>query len=154
MMMIIVKKAEPPERLRLPPVQPHMQSLPPRPPPLPLRTIPAFPSAAAAAAAVSREGLRVLLLSPRAGSRTAPVCALPGSAWGLGGGRAAPLAPGRVGRGGCLPQSACLPCLGRLGSRLQSQLLQVVRSWWLDCGSTSYLVNFPFLSAVGGMLPS
>lgn len=30
--MMIVKKPKPSERLRLPPVQPHMQSLPPRPP--------------------------------------------------------------------------------------------------------------------------
>lgn len=31
-MMMIVKKPKPSERLRLPPVQPHMQSFPPRPP--------------------------------------------------------------------------------------------------------------------------
>lgn len=77
--------------------------------PLSLRMSPTSAPVAAAAAAASREGLRVrvLVLLPPTGSRTAPRCALPGSAWGLGGERGGSPGSG-AGRARRLHTPACL----------------------------------------------
>lgn len=137
--MIIIRRSEPPSASAFLQCSPHMQWLPPRPPPQPLRTSPTSPRAAAAAAAASREGLRVPPPPPPPPGR-----APPGSAWGLGGGGVGGSPSSRASRGGgCFPQPARLPSLRRSGSRLRGQLLQEGRARRRDSGSTSYSVGFP-----------
>lgn len=135
MMMILVKQPGPPQRPRLPPVQPPHAVAPAPASRQPPRTSPASPRAAAAFGA----GLRCRRRRRRRGrGRSAPrVCAsLAGG--GLGGGRGGSPAPRRRGRG-LLPS----PPAFLSGSGLQGRLRQEGRTWWRDWSFTSYLVDFP-----------
>lgn len=134
--MILVKQPGPPQRPRLPPVQPPHAVAPAPASRQPPRTSPASPRAAAAFGAGLR--CRRRRRRRRGRGRSAPrVCAsLAGG--GLGGGRGGSPAPRRRGRG-LLPS----PPAFLSGSGLQGRLRQEGRTWWRDWSFTSYLVDFP-----------
>lgn len=136
--MIIVKQPGPPERLRLPPVQPPHADAPAPVSPQPLRTSPASPCSAAASLA----GLWCRRRRRRRHGRglAAPsACAHPGRA-GAGWRESRLFRSGAAGPGGLFP--SLLPACP-LGSRPQGPLQREGRAWWPDPGSTSYLVDFP-----------